>query len=179
MTLLETTLTHTTWHPATALERRDETPAFADHFQPSPLYASAKAHATRTERVLASLSEILTLLDHPAVMAQLKGTHSRGGFHLTPMDGFAPAEITAKLAYTKLETLRLKVAASHRNRALLNSLPFSAHEEINILQAIRREASAYLQSAPDDATFHELKNLCQLALGNLQQLTLAASRMAH
>ncbi len=179
MTLMETTLTHTAWHPATALERRDETAALADHFQPSPLYASAKAHPTRAGRVLASLGEILTLLDHPAVMAHLKGKHSRGGFHLTPMDGFAPAEITAKLAYTKLETLRLKVAASSRNHASLNSLPFSAYEEINILHAIRREASAYLQGAPDDATFHELKNLCQLALGNLQQSTLAGSRIVH
>ena len=49
---------------------------------------------------------------------------------------------------------------------------------MDILHAIRRESAAYLRERSDSMVFHELKNLCQLAIGNLQQMQVSAQNAA-
>ena len=159
-------------------ERRKPSAPLLEELLPTPLYEEIKHRPNRAARALDAVAAILGLMEMPIVANQLRGKLARGGFNLMPEDDHTPPEMAAKLAYTELQTLRLRLTtlvmyppmASRSNPDPLNNLPFSPDEEVNILHAIRREASNYLKASPNDGTFHELKNLCQLALGNLQQM---------
>ena len=164
---------------ATITERRNPAGMPVDeNFIETPLYTRIKKLTPRAPRLLAALAEILNLMENATVVWQLKGKLARGGFTLMPENENTPPEMAAKLAYTELETLRLKLnrlvlyppAASAKNPDPLNALEFSAEGDLDILHAIRREAANFLTTNPEDTTFHELKNLCQLAIGNLQQM---------
>ncbi len=176
----------TTLLPVHADRRQSSAPELSA-FVSTPLYEKIKTGKTRAERALGAISEILTLMEQPKVVWQLKGKLARGGFTLMPENDHTPPEMAAKLGYTELEVLRLRLhnlmkhprAATAKNPDPLNILEVAGDTDLNILYAIRRESAAYLASKPEDATFLELRNLCQLALGNLQQSSFAASRAMH
>lgn len=161
-------------------DRRQSTAIANEPHIPTPHYDRIKTLPNRAERVLAALGEILSLMENPAVVWQLKGKLARSGFQLMPENENTPPEMSAKLAYTELEVLRLRLtnlvlyppAATAANRDPMNNLSFSAEDDLDILHAIRREAANHLRTSSDDMVFHELKNLCQLSLGNLQQMTM-------
>lgn len=164
------------------IERRETaaTPRI-EPFVSTPIYDRVKNLPTRAARALQSITEILKLMEEQKVMWQLKGKLARGGFNLMPENENTPPQMAAKLAYTELEVLRLRLtnlvmyppAPTRSNPDPLNNLTFSAEDELDILHAIRREANNYLRDKGEDGTFQELKNLCQLTLGNLQQMALA------
>lgn len=160
-------------------ERRKSQALPMEPITPTPIYEKVKAETSRAHRALRAIEEILRLMEHPMVVWKLKGKLARGGFNLMPEDASTPPEMASRLAYTELQVLRLRLTnlishpgvISAANPDPLNRVDFSADEEINILHAIRREAAAYLANKPADDLFLELKNLCQLALGNLQQMS--------
>lgn len=168
------------------MERRKSQSLPLEPIVPTPVYDRVKAEQSRAHRALYAIEEILKLMEHPMVVWKLKGKLARGGFNLMPEDTHTPPEMASRLAYTELQVLRLRLT-NHIQSPMkpvagynpLNSIDFSADEEINILHAIRREAAAHLAHMPNDDTFLELKNLCQLALGNLQQMSLTPSRAVH
>lgn len=145
---------------------------------PTPLYEQAKCKKSRAERALYSIEEILTLMENPQIAWILKGKLARGGYHLMPENDHTPPEMASKLAYTELQVLRLRLVRLVRHPSAitpstsdpLNCADFSASEDTNILHAIHREASNHLDEKPNDSMLLELKNLCQLAIGNLQQM---------
>lgn len=171
---------HTALATPSAPERRSDRKTLADlvPFRSTPHYERICHLPNRATRAHAALCEILKLMELPEVVWQLKGKLARGGYHLMPEDDNTPPEMAAKLAYTELETLRLRLTnlvmhppvPTVANPNPMNCLFFSADEEVNILHAIRREADVHLDTRGEDETFHELRNLCQLALGNLQQM---------
>lgn len=178
---------HLTAAALAAAERRRATTAQADGpFVATPHYTRIKDLPRRAPRVLEAITEILHLMEDPTVVWQLKGKLARGGFHLMPENDFTPPEMAAKLAYTELQTLRLKLTnlvlyppiATRSNPEPLDRLAFSAVDDMDILHAIRRESAAYLRERSDSMVFHELKNLCQLAIGNLQQMQVSAQNAA-
>jgi hypothetical protein len=145
---------------------------------PTPLYEQAKSRKSRAERALYSIEEILTLMENPQIAWILKGKLARGGYHLMPENDHTPPEMASKLAYTELQVLRIRLVrlvkhpsvATPSNPDPLNCADFSASEDTNILHAIHREANNHLDEKPNDTMLLELKNLCQLAIGNLQQM---------
>lgn len=183
---MSTSLQYSQPQPTSSGDRRVTQALPLEAIKPTPLYEAAKGARSRAHRSLAAIEGILKLMEHPMVVWKLKGKLARGGFNLMPENDHTPPEMAAKLAYTELQTLRLRLlnmityprAATAINPDPLNMLDSPAEEEINILHAIRREAAEHLSHKPNDMTFIELKNLCQLALGNLQQMRFAQRRLA-